>query len=53
MIDDIDNEGLIDVRGINMSALLAYVGESGLDRALERLVASSEDRDCQGFNACI
>jgi hypothetical protein len=54
MSDDRGDGGLIDVSGLTMEELSAVVGESGLERALDYILASSDNGvGFHGFNSRI
>ncbi len=54
MSDDRGDDGLIDVSGLTIEELSAVVGQSGLERALDYILASSQDSvGFHGFNSRI
>jgi hypothetical protein len=54
MSDDRGDDGLIDVSGLTMEELSAVVGESGLERALDYILATSDNSvGFHGFNSRI
>lgn len=54
MSDDRGDDGLIDVSGLTIDELAAVVGQSGLDRALDYILASSDNSvGFHGFNSRI
>lgn len=54
MSDDRGDDGLIDVSGLTMEELSAVVGESGLERALDYILATSDNSvGFHGFNSQI
>jgi FXSXX-COOH protein len=53
MNEDVSDGLLIDVREVDMIALSTEASGSSLARALERLLASNIDGDCNGFQSSI
>ncbi len=54
MSDDRGGDGLIDVSGLTIEELSAVVGESGLERALDYILAASDNGvGFHGFNSRI
>ncbi|MBV9382735.1 MAG: hypothetical protein JOY82_01585 [Streptosporangiaceae bacterium] len=54
MSDDREDDGLIDVNGLTIKELSAAVGETGLSRALDYILAASENSvGYHGFNSGI
>jgi hypothetical protein len=54
MSDDRGDDGLIDVSGLTIDELSALIGESGLERALDYILASRDNSvGFHGFNSLI
>jgi hypothetical protein len=54
MSDDRGGDGLIDVSGLTIEELSAVVGESGLERALDYILAAGDNSvGFHGFNSRI
>jgi hypothetical protein len=53
MNEDMPDPGLIDVGGLSLSELSDDVNESALAMALNRILVSTADGLCNGFNSSI
>jgi FXSXX-COOH protein len=53
MNDDTKDDGLIDVSGISLSELSNEMDETALERALRRILTSSDEHERHNFQAII